>query len=96
MQLEIFSDQTEVIELKNKVEPYLGTLVLFFTEIKLLADVVEDPMDEEICWKLYDKDGEFSYDSCCIDFIPLKGKLADEQYNKLVNHWNLNYTHKAI
>ena len=96
MELELFPDQTVLNKLKVEAKPYLGTLVIFLTEIRLLKDVVIDEADGEPCWKNYDQNGQGHYDSCCLSFIPLKGKLNDEQYNKLVNYWNFNSDYKAI
>jgi len=60
-------------------------------KVKRLIAVVEDDMD--YYWLFYDG-RKFSLDSCLCRVVPLKGRIADEDYNEFVriaylNHWDI-------
>lgn len=81
-------------ELKKEIEPYQNTLVIKdFEGVVRLVDVVDD--EDDYYWVFDTKQG-LCKSSCLIDFIPLKGFLSNENYNKLLRIWNLNNKIKAI
>ena len=60
-------------------------------KVKRLIAVVEDDMD--YYWLFYDG-RKFSLDSCLCRVVPLKGRIADGDYNEFVriaylNHWDI-------
>lgn len=60
-------------------------------KVKRLIAVVEDDMD--YYWLFYDG-RKFSLDSCLCRVVPLKGRIADKDYNEFVriaylNHWDI-------
>ena len=81
--------------LKEEIRPYLNTLVINGFEIVRLAGVMEDY--DDFFW-IYNKSNtdKLSYCSCFFDFISLKGKLDEKQYNELVELWNMNNNIEAV
>ncbi len=59
-----------------------------------LVDVISD--DGDYFWEIDTEEDGHIYSSCVIRWIPLKGFIKDEDYNKLVRLWNLNNTESAI
>jgi len=82
-----------LIELKKELKPYKNTLVLDFFNVVRLVDVVDG--EEDYYW-VYDTPNGLKQSSCVMGWIPLKGKLNDDEYNHLVKIWNYNNTVKAI
>lgn len=79
-------------EFKEKLLPYKNTLVIdTFDKVVRLVDVVYDDSDSlaDYYW-VYEKNNQIYYSSCVGGWIPLKGFLRDEDYNKMVRLWNLN------
>jgi hypothetical protein len=85
-------------ELEEELEPYRNTLVLWdYFEVARLVDVIEDtdPLDGDYYW-VYDTFKGIIHSSCVGGWIPLKGFIPDDRYNRLVSIWNLNNVEKAI
>lgn len=81
-------------ELKAQAEPYLNTLVLDLDKVVRLVGVVEE--EDDFYW-VYDSltKGTY-YSSCVMGWTKLKGSIPDEDYNRLVDIWNLNMTGKIL
>ena len=81
-------------KLKTQLEPYKNTLVIDdFDSISRLVDVIED--EDDFYW-VYDSKNGIYHSSCVIDWIPLKGFIEQEKYERLVYTWNLNNEYEAI
>jgi hypothetical protein len=81
-------------ELKEEVEPYKNTLVIdIFENIVRLVDVVE--FDDDYYW-VFDTPKGLRHSSCVVGWIPLKGYIEQENYDRMVRIWNLNNTNQAI
>lgn len=74
------------------VEPYKGTLVLDHFQVVRLVDVVDG--GDDFYW-VYDTHTGIIHASCVVFWLPLKGKLDNKDYNRLVSVWNLNHTEPA-
>jgi len=80
--------------LKVELEPFKNTLVIGdFFEVVRLVDVKENEFD--YYW-VYDSWKGESYGSCAGRWIPLKGFIKQEDYERLLFVWNLNNIEKAI
>ncbi len=81
-------------KLKAEVEPYKNTLVLDgYHTLARLVGVMEGDHD---FYYVVDRGEGLKYYSCVGTFIPLKGFIKDEHYNRLVYSWNLNHIEQAI
>ena len=81
-------------ELRAQVEPYRNTLVIKdFDNVAMLLNVVE--LDDDYYWSFYSDKG-ITHSSCLIEWIPLKGNISQESYDRMVHVWNLNHTKKEI
>lgn len=83
---------TTLNSLKKELEPYKNTLVLDFFQVKRLVDVIDD--GDDFYW-VYDNGRGREYSTCVGLWIPLKGKIDENRYNKLVTVWNLNSIEKT-
>lgn len=83
------------IELLNeKLEPFNGTLVIGdFFKIVRLSGVIDG--GDDYYW-IYDTPKGIVHSSCVGSWIPLKGFISDDSYNRLVEVWNLNNINKAL
>lgn len=82
-------------ELKEKLEPFKNTLVIDdFDTVVRLVDVVDD-VDDDLYW-VYDSRNEIYYSSCVGGWIPLRGFIEQEKYDRMVSVWNLNNIEKAV
>ena len=79
--------------LKQELTPYQNTLVLDLFEVVRLVDVIDG--EDDFYW-VYDTYKGIVHSSCVGCWIPLKGKIDEDRYNRLVNIWNLNNIEKAI
>lgn len=85
-----------LLELKKELEPYKNTLVLCDLDgVYRLDDVIFDSIEEDFYWVMDSKLGIFHL-SCVLGWIPLKGYIKQNEYDRLVNIWNLNNKIKAI
>jgi len=84
---------TTLEDLKKELEPYRNTLVLDYFELVRLVDVIDG--EDDYYW-VYDTKKGIVHSSCVGGWIPLKGKIEDENYDGLVRVWNLNNIEKAI
>jgi hypothetical protein len=84
---------TTLEDLKKELEPYCNTLVLDYFEVVRLVDVIDG--EDDYYW-VYDTKKGIVHSSCVGGWIPLKGKIEDENYDRLVRVWNLNNIEKAI
>lgn len=82
-----------LIEHKKELEPYKNTLVLDFFDVVRLVDVIDG--GDDYYW-VYDTLNGLKQSSCVTGWIPLKGKLNDDEYNHLVSIWNYNNIIKVI
>lgn len=57
-------------------------------DIALLYGFVSDEEDDSYVFSYY---GKLQYHSCCVGFIPLKNKIKDSDYEKLIYRNFLNY-----
>jgi len=80
-------------ELKEELEPYRGTLVIGdFDSVVLLKDVIEG--DDDYYWVYVGRIGREikEYHATCVGgWVPLKGFIPDEKYQRLVCVWNMNH-----
>lgn len=79
----------------KEAEPYINTLVIddLHTVVRL-SGVTED---EDDCYWIFDSPTNGTYHASCVgDFVPLKGFIPQEKYERMVRIWNLNYTKKVI
>ena len=82
-----------LIELKKELEPYKNTLVLDFFNVVRLVDVVDG--QDDYYW-VYDTPNGLKQSSCVTGWIPLKDRLNNDEYNRLVKVWNYNNIVKVI
>jgi hypothetical protein len=81
-------------ELKIELAPYVNTLVIDdLHRVVRLVDVVET--DEDYFW-VYDTNTGIEYASCVGGWVPLKGFIRTNDYNRMVRIWNLNNQIPAI
>lgn len=78
--------------LKEELEPYKNTLVLNDFNVVRLVDVIDG--EDDFYW-VYDSKKGIYHASCVGGWIPLKNKIDDDKYKRLVNCWNLNNIEKA-
>lgn len=83
----MYSEQYQ--KMVEKLEPYRNTLVLDLFNVVKLVDVISD---EEDIWWIYDNGRKTIKSSAVMDWIPLKGKIDDKDYEQLERIWNLNTT----
>ena len=83
---------TTLESLRKEVEPYKNTLVLDFFQVKRLVDVIDG--GDDFYW-VYDTGRGIEHSTCVGSWIPLKGKIDEKEYNKLVTVWNLNSIEKT-
>ena len=80
--------------LKQELEPYKNTLVIdVFEDVVRLVDVIDG--DDDYYW-VYDSREGVRHSSCVGSWIPLKGFIKEEDYNRMVHIWNLNNVDKAV
>lgn len=81
--------------LRSKLVNYQNTLVIsLLDDIVRLVDVIEQ--DDDFYWVYDSRIRGIYYSSCVGSWIPLKGHLKEDDYNRLVYTWNLNNIEKAI
>lgn len=80
-------------ELKEELEPYKNTLVLYYFDVVRLVDVIDG--EDDYYW-VYDTHKGIVHASCVSGWIALKGVLPDKEYKRLVNVWNLNNVENVI
>lgn len=73
--------------LRAEAAPHLGELVLNLFEVVKLVGVVEDDDD---CYWVFDTHGGQVRSSCAVSWAPLKGRLLDEEYERLLRIWEIN------
>jgi hypothetical protein len=87
--------------LRDEVNPHLNELVLDggFNVVKLLGAIEdkEDPNPDYYylfqypgSYKPDSNNGQVLWHSCVGTFYPLKGRLPDNEYNRLVELWEIN------
>jgi len=66
-------------------EKYKDTLVLDYTEVKVLRGCIDDtdPETMDYYWLLQDKRSNFVQSSCVGEIIALKGVIPEDSYNRL-------------
>lgn len=84
------NEESNIDKFREELEPYKNTLVIMNFEVVNIIDVVEDDDD---CYWVVDNANVTNLVSCVIGWIPLKNKIDD--YQKLVNKWNLFSTIKT-
>jgi len=74
----------------SEVNQYLNTIVLGFGDFTLyrLMGFYED--SEDYYYNMLNIEGAFSLHSCVGGFIPLKGKIDDDDYERVENVFELN------
>jgi hypothetical protein len=78
---------------KKELEPYKDTLVISdFDAVVRLVDVIDG--EEDYYW-VYDTYKGIVNASCVCGWIPLKGFIPEDDYNRLKNVWNLNNIEKC-
>lgn len=83
----------DIQDLNKIAEPYINTLVIDNYTIKRLVSVEDG--EEDYYWVCDSFFEGITKSSCCGCFTPLKGFLPLEQYQRLVDIWNLNTDNKA-
>jgi hypothetical protein len=88
--------QKHLDELREEMAPYKDTLVLDYFKVVRLEGVEYDPGDKDwpsdLFWVYRKLDGHTYWSSCCGKWMPLKGKITDEEYEWLEHVWKLNCT----
>lgn len=86
---------TTLDDFKKQAEPYLNTLVIGDSEnVVCITDVIAD--EDDNYWVFYDSEDGYYYASCLFDWIPLKGFIPQERYDRLVSVWNMNNKQQAV
>lgn len=81
-------------ELKRELKPFKDTLVIDnLDRVVRLVDVI---FDEDDYYWVFDRKNRLYHSSCVLEWIPLKGYIPEEKYDRLVRIWNLNNEVKAI
>lgn len=83
-------------ELKVGIQPHKNTLVIYCDKIVRLVDVEFDYICGNDFYYIYDSKDGIENCTACFGYIPLKGFILDDDYNNMVNIWNLNNVNKAI
>lgn len=83
-------------EIELEYQPYLGTLMLNYWDVVLYTGIDQDDTDYYYVVESMDHKHPTMWITCVGKLMPLKGKIAEEDYNELVRVWNLNNTEKAI
>jgi len=81
-------------ELKKEVEPWINTLCI--TESFSIARMMDVIDGDDDFYYAFDTFTGKELHSCVGTFIPLKGLVDEEKYDRMVRIWNLNNTEKAI
>ncbi len=71
------------------LDQYKDTLVLYMFDVRMLRDLVDKPYDDYY-WVYEDHIGNRSLASCVGRFIPLKGRLTNDEYEKLEKQFYMN------
>jgi len=80
-------------KLKRELAPYKNTLVIDDNyKVTRLVDIVDG--GEDYYWVVDDMK-RLIHQSCVGGWIPLKGFIREEEYNRLVRRWNLNNVEKV-
>jgi len=80
-------------DLKKELEPFKNTLVIGdFYRIVRLVDVVDG--EDDYYW-VYDTINGTCYSTCVGGWIPLKGFIDKDKYDRMVHVWNLNKHRKS-
>lgn len=79
--------------LKKELKPFKNTLVIDSFQIVRLVDVVEE--EDDYYW-IYDNGGKITYVSCVFNWVSLKKHLPVDEYESLVNLWNINNPEQVI
>lgn len=83
-------------ELKEELEPFRNTLVIGdFDNVVRLVDVFDDKNDYYWIYDSKTRKGIY-HSSCVLSWIPLKGFIKQEDYDRMVRIWNLNSVDKAV
>jgi len=83
----------QLLELKEEIAPYKNTLVIDGYDVVLLEDVIDGHIDFYYVFH-HSKNGR--YESSVVGgFIPLKGRINENDYNSLARIWNINYEPKT-
>lgn len=84
-----------LLDLKKELEQYKNTLVIDVSNYKVvrLVDVIDGEFD--YYW-VFDSKEKFYNVSCVVGWIPLKGIIDDNNYNRLIHIWNLSNIDNAI
>ena len=75
-------------ELQKEMEPHKGNLVLNHFEVVRLVDVVNG--EDDYYWVFKSPVRGTYWSSCVGGWMPLKGKIAEEDYMELERVWGLN------
>jgi len=87
-------DPTEFEDILRKdTEPYIGTLVLHNFKVVRLSGLEQD--DYNWYYEFHDADGILQSITVLSGFVPLKGHIPEEDYERLIYSWNLNSYIKA-
>jgi hypothetical protein len=86
--------QKHLDELREEMGIYKDTLVLDMFEVVRLEGVEYDPGDKDwpsdLFWVYKKLEGRTIWSSCCGKWIPLKGKIDEDEYENLERLWKLN------
>ena len=75
-------------EILEEIEQYIGTLVLDMFDVVRLEGFIED--DGDYYYIMRKIKGGIYCSSCVLNFIPLKGKIDDDEYNALERQFEMN------
>ena len=79
-------------ELKERAEKHKGQIVLAYLEAyRLTGEILDDGEDYYWGYETLDGENPFIWSSCVGDFIPLKERLTEEEYNHIEKIFNINF-----
>lgn len=76
------------VEMLEELKPHKGELVLEDFEVVRLMALEAD--EDDYYWVMKHPGGKIAWHSCVGGWIPLKGKISDEKYERLEHLWKLN------
>lgn len=80
---------TNWISFKEDLKTHRFEFVLTEFKVVKLIDVWDG--EDDYYWIYQNWGGSISFSTCCGSWTPLKGVLPDDEYDRIVKSWSLNY-----